>query len=92
MCIRIPEGSTAPKDMASSTIAIKNNTVYGGRCGIIVNSLSASNFGKVVITGNKVYYKGDAKNAITVSRWYNNKSSAGCKSKTISGNTTKKGW
>ena len=92
MCVRIPKGSTAPADMASSTITIKNNKVYGGRSGIIVNSLSASDFGKVVITGNTVYYKGDAKNAITVSRWYNNKSYAGCKSKTISGNTTKKGW
>ncbi len=92
MCIRIPEKSTAPTDMSRSTITIRNNKVYGGRCGIIVNSLSASNFGKVVITGNTVYYKGDAKNAITVSRYYNNKSTAGCVSKTITGNTTKKGW
>ena len=92
MCIRIPEGSKAPADMARSTITIKGNTVYGGRSGIIVNSLSASDFGKVVITGNKVFYKGDAKNAITVSKWYNNKSTDGCVSKTISGNTTTKGW
>ena len=92
MCVRIPEGEKAPSAMSTSTIMIRNNIVFGGRSGIIVNTQSASDFGNVVITGNSVYYKGKAQDAITVSKWYNGKSTAGCKSSKISNNVTKKGW
>ena len=92
MCVRIPKGSTAPSDMARSSLTIKNNTVYGGRCGIIVNSLSKSDFGVVIVTNNTVYYKGTDKNAVVVSRWYNDTTFDGCVAKLVADNTLVKGW